>query len=152
MWFCCRILNVPFFSYKQTFLTVLNYTQYDHDMNYESYYNFDEVCSVIQEMEGEYYYQYDTDSSGTWNDHSGWGSSARNRNRKKWTSDKGQWGFLDGHGRAEFGTKGMLVAFFVILGIFMAVGVLFIVGVYERKKRQRLARGEDGHYSGGRLV
>lgn len=123
-------------------------------MNYDDSQNLDEVCTVLQQMEGEYYYQYDEENSGTWNDHSGWGSgSSNNRNNKKnWTTNKGSWGFLDGVGKPGFSTTGLAVTMYVMISVFLLVGILFVVGVYEKKRRDRLSsmEEEDPYYEGGR--
>lgn len=114
---------------------------YDYDMNYDDARDLDTVCYVLQQMEGEYYYHYDKENSGTWNDHSGWGGG----NNKK----KGRWGYLGGQLKdSSFTTSGIAIFLYVMLGVSMIISVLFVVGVHEKKKREKAA----SMYMGGRLV
>jgi len=117
------------------------YNWYSYDMNYDDSRDLDEVCVVLQQMEGEYGYHYDAENSGTWNDHSGWDNNNKN--------SKGRWGFLSGGESKEvFSTKGVVIFFYVVLGVSLIVGVLFVIGVHEKKKRER----SEPVYQGGRLV
>lgn len=123
------------------------YNWYTYDMNYDNAQDLEEVCVVLQQMEGEYEYQYDEENSGTWNDHSGWwGDSTNNK--------KGRWSFLSGGGGTNkevfsaSATSGIMIFFYVLLGFAMAVGILFIIGVREKKRRERI----EPVYQGGKLV
>ncbi|KAL9188684.1 hypothetical protein ACHAXT_007062 [Thalassiosira profunda] len=118
-----------------------SYSWYTFDMDYNDSENLDQVCSVLQQLEGEYEYQYDVENSGTWNGKSGWGRSSKSGNKSKW-------GFISDKG-AGFSKSGMMILLYVVLGVAVVVGVLFGVGVYERRKRDRM---DEPVYSGGRLV
>jgi len=121
------------------------YNWYTYDMDYNNAQDLDGVCAALQQMEGNYEYQYDQESSGTWNDHSGWwgGSSADK-------SNKGRWSFLggDGENKEGFATSGIMIFFYVLLGFTLAIGVLFMIGVREKRKRERI----EPVYQGGKLV
>ena len=128
------------------------YNFYEYDMNYDSARDLNQVCYAIQAMEGEYYYQYDEDISGTWNDdYSGY--SSRNRKKSKRGGGQGKnsgtWNFLtDSNG--GFAKSGLAITLYVMLGVSAIVLMLFVIGYMERKKRER--ERMDPYYTGGRLV
>ena len=115
------------------------YNWYTYDMDYDDTQDLDEVCVALQQMEGNYEYQYDQESSGTWNDHSGW-----------WGGSNTGKSFMNGGGENEedFATSGIMVFFYVLLGFTLAIGALFLIGVREKRKREKI----DSVYQGGRLV
>ena len=121
-------------------------------MNYDNARDLNQVCYAIQAMEGEYYYQYDEDISGTWNDdYSGY--SSRNRKKSKGGGGQGKnsgtWNFLtDSNG--GFAKSGLAITLYVMLGVSAIVLMLFVIGYMERKKRER--ERMDPYYTGGRLV
>lgn len=107
------------------------YNFYEYDMNYDDVRDLDEVCTVLQQMEGEYYYHYDEENSGTWNEHSGGGSNDK--------ESTGKWGFLGGNGQRKdgFRTSATAIFLYVLLAVSMVISVLFVVGVHEKKKRDQ---------------
>ena len=118
---------------------------YEFDLNYDEADDLDQVCTVLQTMDGEYYYNYDEDYSGTWNEHS-W-SAKRKKNKKDGKS--GSWGFLtDTNG--GYAGSGLAILVYVMAAVAVIIGVLFVVGLNERRKRDR--RTMNMYYSGGRLV
>lgn len=117
------------------------YDWYEYDMTYEYAQDLDSVCTVVKTMDGEYYYHYDTDNSGTWNDHSG--KSSRSKN------GKGKWGFMSDTS-GGFAGSGLAILLYVMIGVSLVTVALFVIGVYERKKRER--GNIESVYSGGKLV
>mmetsp|Transcript_11090 Transcript_11090/g.27282 ORF Transcript_11090/g.27282 Transcript_11090/m.27282 type:complete len:533 (-) Transcript_11090:257-1855(-) len=117
---------------------------YDYDMNYDDVRDLEVVCSVLQNMDGEYYYHYDDENSGTWNDHSGWAGF------KKKKSNKGRWGYLNGGSLEGFSTSSIAIFLYVLLGVSMVISILFVIGVHEKKKREKLQC--EPVYRGGKLV
>lgn len=122
-----------------------NYNWYSYDMNYDDARDLDEVCLVLQQMEGEYEYHYDEENSGTWNDHSDFSWGGSNGSGKK---SKGNWNFMNNLS-GSFASSGIMITFYVMLGFSLVVGVLFVVGVHEKKRRERSV---EPFYTGTRLV
>ena len=117
------------------------YDWYTYDMNYDDTNDIYEVCSVINQLEGEYSYQYDSEKSGTWNNHGSWWGGGSSSNKKSGGSK-----FPSMEGISP--TSGVMIFLYVMIGVALIVGVFFAVGLREKKRRERL----EPVYLGGKLV
>jgi hypothetical protein len=118
---------------------------YDYDMNRDDYGDLSEVCTVLKLMDGEYSHYYDSEKSGSWNNHgsgkSGGGSVSGSR--------VGTWHFL-GDGDKSPGL--IAICLYVLLGIVAFALVLFAIGYYVRRRRAKLTAPIYECNSFGRLV
>ena len=143
------------------------YNFYAYDMNYDGDEDLNEVCYVLQGMEGAYTYNYDSSNSGSWySSSSGNGSSGSSGNSQ---SSKGNWSFFNrggkssGEGNAgsntssaagavDVGISGVAIFLYVLLSFAIIILTLFGIGWYARKKRREGRVSDEPAYIGGRLV
>lgn len=143
------------------------YSFYAYDMDYDGDEDLNEVCYVLQGMEGAYTYHYDSTNSGSWYSSSSSGSGSNSGSSQ---SSKGSWSFFNrgsksssGEGNssnasssaastAGAGTSGVEIFLYVLLSFAGIIMTLFGIGWYARKKRREGRITEEPAYVGGRLV
>ena len=119
---------------------------YDYDMNYDDYGDLNKVCTVLKLMDGKYNRYYDSEKSGSWNNH----GSGKSGGSSGGGSSVGTWNFLRGDGDKRHGL--IAVCLYVLLGIVAFALVLFAIGYYVRWRRARMAAPIYECSSFGRLV
>jgi len=147
------------------------YSFYAYDMNYDGDEDLNEVCSVLQQMEGAYTYHYDSTNSGSWysssSSSSGSGSSGSSSSSQ---SSKGSWTFFSRGGSSSSeetsggsnassastasatGADVVAIVLYVLLSFAVIIMTLFFIGWHARKKRREGRLREEPAYIGGRLV
>jgi hypothetical protein len=105
------------------------YSWYTYDMTYDQAKDLQDVCTVVYKMEGEYYYSYDAEKSGTW------------YSRDKSGSIKSK---QAGYAMVEFSP--MAIALLVLLG----VGIVGVSAFYSCRKSK--ARRIEPLYQGGAMI
>jgi hypothetical protein len=145
------------------------YSFYAYDMNYDGDEDLNEVCSVLQQMEGAYTYHYDSTNSGSWYSSSSSSGSGTSGSSSSSQSSKGSWNFFSRGGSSSSeetsggsnasastasatGADVVAIVLYVLLSCAVIIMTLFFIGWHARKKRREGRVREEPAYIGGRLV